>query len=406
MSTPASSAAVSALGSRLADIGAELRRWRVFWSAHAFREPVLCWESELPELAGALRALAAKADSPAEAELRAEALLGRWFPVNRWRQLEDVSPTRGMQLRAWPRGMEREIPGRKWAQVVAFVAAMQHRHPVRAVDWCSGKAHLGRAIAAQWDGCEVLALERDPALVHAARELSRRDGLTVWSECCDVLTEAVTGFLDPEMLLLGLHACGELHRRLLDVAIERQVLGIACAPCCFHLGPDGHLPRSAAGRDADPGIAARDLRTAVQEVVTAGGHARRRRVRLQTWQLGFDAMLREAHGKDGYTPVPTASSAGRAGDFPSFCNRAAESLGLSLPSDVVFGRWEERGRERFREVGALDCVRRQFRRLLEVWLVTDLAVSLEEAGYSVRLERFCDERISPRNLLLQAARVA
>ena len=57
-------------------------------------------------------------------------------------------------------------------------------------------------------------------------------------------------------------------------------------------------------------------------------------------------------------------------------------------------------------MSALDLVRRRFRRLIELWLLTDLAVSLEEAGYDVRLECFCAPGLSPRNLLLQASLAA
>ena len=50
----------------------------------------------------------------------------------------------------------------------------------------------------------------------------------------------------------------------------------------------------------------------------------------------------------------------------------------------------------------LSIMRNAFRRPLEVWLALDLAVRLENDGYSVNLGRFCERRLTPRNLLISA----
>ena len=52
--------------------------------------------------------------------------------------------------------------------------------------------------------------------------------------------------------------------------------------------------------------------------------------------------------------------------------------------------------------GKVVIVRHAFRRPLEVWLALDLAVRLENDGYSVSLGRFCERRLTPRNLLISA----
>jgi hypothetical protein len=270
------------------------------------------------------------------------------------------------------------------------------------VDWCAGKAHLGRAIGFQWESSELCALERDPQLVEAAQALGRRHGLSLRAHACDVLSGDVGVHLAQVSQLVALHACGALHRRLLQAGASARVPAIDCAPCCYHLGPAGHLPRSAEARRHDPLLQPADLRTAVQDEVTAGGHARRRREQLQSWQLGCDALLREHAGQSRYTALPGASAELLAGDFAGYCRYVLSAKGFALPKGVQIDAFETRGRERFREVSALDLVRRRFRRLIELWLVTDLAVSLEESGYAVRLLQFCPATITPRNLLLQA----
>ena len=407
MPTPANSSRDTPLAQRLAALGAELQRWRAFWSAHAFREPVLPWEAGRPDLAAALRSLDPEHARRLGADQTAlDGFLGTWFPVERWAALERVDAAPRAKLRPWPRGFDRDVPGRKWAQIEAFSASVLCAERGTVVDWCAGKAHLGRALAFQRGAPGVLALERDARLTAAARSLARREDVSLRAETCDVLEEGVRSLVTEASQIVALHACGALHRRLLDVAVAERVPALAVAPCCFHLGPDGHLPRSRAAQDSDPALRPEDVRTAVQDEVTSGGHARRRREHLQSWQLGFDALLREHGGREAYTAAPGASARILAGDFGGYCRDVAAARGICLPEDIDAARWEARGQERFREVSALDLVRRRFRRLIELWLLTDLAVSLEEAGYDVRLECFCAPGLSPRNLLLQASLAA
>jgi len=403
MSTPANERTGTPLALRLVELGEELRRWRPLWSAFAFREPVLPWESALPDLASRLRAMDAERIAIfTEDPVALDAFLGNWFPVDRWRALEAVDPAPQGVLRPWPRGFERDVPGRKWDQVRAFCSAVERGPEGMLVDWCAGKAHLGRALAFQWQRQDVLALEKNPVLAGAAEGLAVRHGLSLRAEHCDVMQSRVCDVIEGVTHAVALHACGALHRRLLDVCIARGVRAVSCVPCCFHLGAGGHLPRSTSARSLNPGLTPADLRTAVQEVVTAGGHARRRRERLQAWQLGCDALLREEGGRSDYTPMPSAPAEVLNGDFAGFCRHAAVLKGIGLPPAVDYTLWERRGQARFREVAALDLLRRRFRRLIELWLVVDLGVWLEEAGYRVHLETFCSASLSPRNLLLQA----
>lgn len=403
MNTVASEPRVGALVGRLREIGLQLRDTRSFWQPNAFRSPRLAWEETLPDLSAALRAL----DPAAIARLQGDPLahdqfLAPWFPVAHWRELEQVATAVQRPLAPWPRDCDRDVPGRKWSQVLAFAASVEPVEQLRCVDWCAGKAHLARALAVQWNNPGVIAVERDRALVEAGASLAGRAGLDVRTVACDVMGEEVRGLFEEPAHLVALHACGPLHRRLLDLALAAATPALSLVPCCYHLGADGHLPRSRAGRECSPGLAADDLRTAVQEIVTAGGHARRRRERLQAWQLGVDALLRSLDRGSEYLPLPSLPAAALAGDFAGFCAFVTARHGLLLPQELDHAHWEARGLQRFREVSALDLVRQRFRRLIELWVVLDLAVALEESGYRVRLETFCERPVSPRNLLLQA----
>lgn len=389
------------LSRRLCALSTELSTQRVLWQHAAFRAPVLPWESDYPQLAKRLRALtlaeaeALHNDPPASAKLLAD-----WLPVDRWLSLAAVARALPRALVAWPRAFARDVPGRKWAQIDAFVAGLQDQAELPCIEWCSGKGHLARAVQYQWGGRRLSALEKNPALIVQGRELARRHGMLIDMRRCDVLGDEVMCHLAQPVHVVALHACGELHLRLLRCAVAATLPAISCAPCCYHLGAPGpYQALSRAAHAAPLALGRDDLRTAVQETVTAPGHARRQRARMQQWQLGFDLLQREQRGIDEYLPPPPASG---AGDFAAYCRGAAQRLQIALPSDGALARYERAGTERFRVVSALDLVRHRFRRLLELWLVLDRALFLADHGYRVEVTEFCARELTPRNLLIQA----
>jgi hypothetical protein len=75
----------------------------------------------------------------------------------------------------------------------------------------------------------------------------------------------------------------------------------------------------------------------------------------------------------------------------------------ALPASAC-AAYEAAGWQRHHQVMAYSIARHAFRRALEIWLALDLAVSLENAGYNVKLGRFCERTLTPRNLLLSARR--
>jgi len=392
-----------AMAARLAAISIELNNHEALWRALAFREPVLAWEAAHPALAAALRALSLETAEALHADPRACAdWLARWLPVERWRALAEVGAWPRHALRPWPREFQRDVPGRKWAQIEAFAGAVRDGGHA-CIDWCAGKGHLARAVSQQWNQRAVTSLERDEALVAAGAALARRARLPVVPHACDVLSEAVLPWLRAPHHALALHACGGLHLRLLHAGAAARLPAISCAPCCYHLGAQaGRLVISVAGHTHAPRLRPEDLRTAVQETVTAPGHARRHRCRVQQWQLGFDLLQREVRGVDAYLPLPPIDAATLAGGFAAWCRALAERKQMRLPEDVDLARVECAGQERFRVVTALDLVRHQFRRLLELWLVLDRALYLSEQGYLVGVGEFCPRELSPRNLLIDA----
>lgn len=129
-----------------------------------------------------------------------------------------------------------DVPGRKWQQIGLFAGRLQFARPVvHWLDWCSGKGHLGRLLTHA--GQPLTCLEHDPALVADGQRLSDRLGLSAHHLRQDVLAADCAERLLPGHTPVALHACGELHLRLLRLASQAGCRQLAVAPCCYNRIP-------------------------------------------------------------------------------------------------------------------------------------------------------------------------
>ncbi|MCA1791810.1 MAG: SAM-dependent methyltransferase, partial [Thioalkalivibrio sp.] len=299
------------------------------------------------------------------------------------------------------------VGGRKWRQIVAFAARVQVASGQSVVEWCAGKGHLARTLAHS-HGTPVTALESDARFCREGQVLAERQGVSLHLHEQDVLAPDVLRWLHPSAHVVALHACGDLHLRLLDLAAQTGC-AISLVPCCYHRTVhERYQPLSQTGRELAVRhalvLTRQDLALAVQETVTAPFHMQRQRRRAKAWRLGFDLLQRELRGVDAYLPVPRLRYGALPADYQGFCRWAAAEKRLALPSGIDWKTGECTGWARLEEVERLEQVRHLFRRPLEVWLALDRARLLDEAGMRVDLGSFCDRAVTPRNLLLRASR--
>ncbi len=390
-------------------LGEQLRGHASLWRPQAFQLLTLPWERELPALAARLRALSLDA---AEQLAGDDRLLAEWLapdlpfaPALIARCQVGAFATQ-RDSADWPE--PRDVPGRKWGQIRAFLGALPDCSGP-ALEWCAGKGHLGRGYS-RIAGATVTGLEWNGALVDDGNRLSRREALPVQLQRVDVLDTAGIDAIAPSHQLLALHACGDLHLQLLRGAVEQRPRVLALAPCCYHLtrrflDAEGcYLPLSDEGRATDLRLTVTDMHTAVQERVTSAPRVVAQRRQLQAWRLGFDLMQRELRGVDEYLPTPSLPLSVLRDGFINFCRRLAAHHQLDLPDERYLAGYESVMEARLAEVTALDLVRQLFRRPLELWLVLDRALWLQQNGFAVSLGRFCERPLTPRNLLIHAER--
>ncbi len=429
-----------ALTQLLRDTGSFLGEHRGLWAERAFVGDEVHLERAHPELARWLLALSSERVRRYEREphrLREDAPA----PLDRWLELARVVERVAVFVNsaappALPPRLRWEVPARKQQQVMRFIKALERTGVLaetrgEVVDWCAGKGYLGRALAAR--GAQVTYVEQVGERCVAGRRLDRRartNGRWLTADAHDPRAhQTLEG-----RLAVALHACGELHRELVERGVERGASALAFAPCCYHrehrrrqTEPAGqsaerrwvlavprpparwhYQPLSRRGRDAvEAGLAPRldehalRLATASQQVARPRVIALRDRERA--FRLALDPLLREATGEDRYLSLPPLPTAWLRLDFEGFVARLGQELSLPLHcADTAAA--EARGWRRLHRVRALGLVRGLFRRSIELWLAADTGRLLEERGYEVHLGTFCPPRITPRNLLIVASR--
>ena len=395
---------IPSLARRFDALATLVRSTAPLWRPAPFYHTHLPWAADLPALAHALHAL-----GPAEIEAFEDddATLRGWL-ANHLPVFSGVEPFLNFRLNreilpipvGW-HAPAAHIPGRKWAQIERFAAAVI---PATArsrgvIDWCGGKSHLGRLLG-RHAGLPVQLFERDATLCQSASHLALRDGVTLAVAEGDVLEYQAT--LPADHQVVALHACGELHRHLLDRVADSDVAAVALSPCCYHRTRDAlHVWRSPGGRASGLRLSREELRLAVLETMTA---APRERIRARTRRQGLLALMlwAERSGR------PLSSVAGLPwawGQTPEEnVGHLVRAAGLRPPDAAEFAALWQEASSRERTVRAFELLRQAIRRPLEVLLVVDMALGLEAAGYTVEVQQFCERTLTPRNLLLTAER--
>lgn len=396
----------AALRQRFEELNRFLEAHQALWRPRPFVHLALPWEAEHPQLARWLRQRSL-ADAEAD-HLEPQRLLDAPEPfaalARRSAELITIGrlPTRALPART--ARAETEIPGRKLAQIEAFASALSYAEPTTHwVDWCAGKGHLGHRLSQA--GGALTCLERDPALVRAGQTLAERLGSACEHLQQDVLCDSGSFHLLARHTPVALHACGDLHVRLLQRASSAGCQQLAIAPCCYNRSADEHYqPLSSTAAASALRLDRTDLGLPLSETVTGGARVRRQRDHSMARRLGFDLLQRQVRGTDAYLPTPSLPVTWLARPFADYCRQLAALKGFAISDEHDWPGLEERGWQRLAQVRNLELLRNLFRRPLELWLNLDKALYLQECGYRVRLGSFCDTATTPRNLLLLAER--
>ena len=394
-----------ALLARFAELDAFLIEHQALWKPRPFTHLQLPWETSYPELALWLRG---RSLEDAELAHNHPALLDAPEPfatlAAQSLQLSAIGELPAYALEQAGHRLNVDVPGRKWQQIEAFASRLKFtRQPTHFLDWCAGKGHLGRRLLQA--GQQLTCLEYDPALVASGQALSQRHHLHALHVEQDVLAAEAASLLNSAHTPVALHACGDLHVRLIQLASAAGCQQLAIAPCCYNrISLTAHEAISSPGKRSTLQLSLDDLALPASETVTAGARVRHQRDTSMARRLAFDLLQRQLRGIDQYLPTPSLPSAWLDKPFAEYCHHLAAFKDLSTIGTQDWPAVEAAGWQRLAQVRNLELLRGLFRRPLELWLVLDRAIFLTEQGYTVRLGTFCESPLTPRNLLILGER--
>lgn len=391
---------------RFTALDAFLIEHQALWKPRPFTHLSLPWETAYPELASWLRGRSLEDaerahNHPADLIDAPEpfaSLAALSIELSAVGELpEHALETPGHRLNV-------DVPGRKWQQIEAFASRLSFAsQPTHWLDWCSGKGHLGRRLLGT--GQQLTCVEYDPALVASGQALSQRHHLHALHVEQDVLAADAASVISAQHTPVALHACGDLHVRLMQLASAAGCQQMAIAPCCYNrIDRSEYQALSCAGMRSALQLSLEDLALPMSETVTAGARVRRQRDTSMARRLAFDLLQRQVRGVDEYLPTPSLPSAWLEKTFADYCRDLAALKELSTIGTPNWQALEAAGWQRLAEVRNLELLRGLFRRPLELWLNLDRAIFLAEQGYVVRLGTFCDAPLTPRNFMLLAER--
>lgn len=378
---------------------------QALWRPRPFTHLHLPWEARYPELAHWLRG---RSLADAEASHTHLQILDAPAPFPALaREALALSDLGELPEQPVPPARQRlnvDVPGRKWQQLEAFASRLQFSAtPSHWLDWCAGKGHLGRRLLQP--GQQLTCLEYDPTLVASGRQLSQHHHLDASHVQQDVLASDAALRLKPEHTPVALHACGDLHVRLMQLASSAGCRQLAIAPCCYNrIQAPHYVPLSTSAQGSALRLSLDDLALPMSETVTAGARVRRQRDTSMARRLGFDLLQRGLRGSDQYLPTPSLPSSWLDKPFTDYCRDLAALKGLAISGNPDWPALEAAGWQRLAQVRNLELLRGLFRRPLELWLVLDRGLFLQQQGYQVRLGLFCQAPLTPRNLMLLAER--
>lgn len=305
------------------------------------------------------------------------------------------------------------IKGRKWEQITAFVQHLPDAG-LPVLEWCAGKGHLGRLIA-KARGVDVLSLEWQATLCEEGQAFADKWQLSQRFICADAFAITDNASVDTvnhanpfraQQQAVALHACGDLHVRLLQLAAKAGTQAVVISPCCYHLiQANQYQGLSTLAQQSGLTLTRHDLQLPLQQSVIANPKQQALRHQEIAWRLGFDALQRHCRGIDAYLPLPAVKQSQLSGSFADFCQWAAAQKTVNLAANIDFDAWLDIGKQRQRLTRRIDLAAHLFRRALELWLILDRCCFLQQSGYRVSVGEFCANSVTPRNALILARKL-
>lgn len=219
--------------------------------------------------------------------------------------------------------------------------------------------------------------------------------------------EKLKKIVNPESLVIGLHTCGNLANDVMKTSLSFNTFGLLSFGCCYHkMDPDKDFPQSEHFKKFFLPMTTHSLTLATRAhgAIEKEEYTTMKLVKFFRYILHF--WLYEKHQLTDIFDVGENNTRDYHGNFSDYAQPKLKNLNLPIATkEELDSFYQERSQgEEMRKLYVANLLRWQLGRALEVYLLLDRSLYLLENGYSVRLESYFDENLSPRNLGILAYR--
>lgn len=207
--------------------------------------------------------------------------------------------------------------------------------------------------------------------------------------------------INPNSIVIGLHACGILSQRILETGYLKRPKYILNFGCCYLLmNPKNDLNLSFFAKQHPHYISYYGLTLATRHRTGFSFADFLFKKRVKSFRYTLQLFLYHEAGIRKFVSVGDSKPRDYQQDFAYYAQKKLKKLNLNLNiSDKSLNDFFNNPvhQELVQRMFLADIIRTQFGRAVEHLILLDRSIYLEEQGYQVKLLTFFDEKTSPRN---------
>ena len=272
-------------------------------------------------------------------------------------------------------------------------------------DFGGGIGHLAHFLSNELS-TNVYTIDKDPIL--------QKTGSNKYNKSVSFLnydyTQTVSEFdklITPNSLLLGLHSCGNLSNKILNIALKQKVNCVITLGCCYLKLNDVDLNLSQYMKKhpiyfSRPALS---LATRSHESITFDDFKLKERVKSYRYSLHF--LLHNHFNISKFEGVGDERPWVYKKDFAFYALKKINDLFLKCDISEKFlleFYSNDKIKNLVRKMFKANIIRWRFSRLIELMILLDRALILQENGYDSKLVEIFDGLISPRNIAVTGCR--
>lgn len=301
--------------------------------------------------------------------------------------------------------------------IADFLKSLNEKiHFAHLVDIGGGVGHLSRVMA-HYHNIECISLDINSEFQEIGKKRIEKYPAPKPHKNVTFINHDFTNKLAPQItkeiftknsFSLGLHTCGPLALRHMEVASENGTKGLINFGCCYYkMTPETDLNLSSYAKKSGLALSVYSLSLASRGHSSMDYESFLLKRRVKDYRYAIHLLMVNKLGQKTLQSVGEANEKEYWGSFSDYALKRIDSLKIkhNLSASDVDDFYNDPELQNYLDyLYMCNIIRWQYGRALELYLLLDRAMWLEEKGLNTELLEFFDPQLSPRNIALIATR--